>query len=266
MTRRSPGRSRCGKFVAATFLLLVIEARCFAPLASASDRADAFDLATTDVTILNPDTRQVIGHGHYQITKADGAVTFEGENRFVNGEYDREMQRVERAGDGAPPVLADYQHWFFNADGSPESLDALDAKAGILACTHYGSGGPELRQMKANIPPDTYVGSSQLMLMIGRLRQGARDLSMHTFICYPGPRIVTLKVTPPLSSVTWAMYPGNLVRVELIPDFGWLGVLANPFIPKAYGWFDPADDFAYVGGLFDSFYRYRHLMIVRAPR
>lgn len=101
------------------------------------------------------------------------------------------------------------------------------------------------------------------MLLIGRLREGARDISMHSFICFPGPRIVAIKVTPPASTAKWAMYPGNLVKVELVPDFGWLGAIAEPFIPKAYGWFDPADDFNYVGGLFDRFYRRRHLMMVR---
>ncbi len=56
-----------------------------------------------------------------------------------------------------------------------------------------------------------------------------------------------------------------MVEVELVPDFGWLGALAGPFIPKSYGWFDPADGFNYVGGLFDRFYTHRHLMMVRAP-
>jgi len=49
-----------------------------------------------------------------------------------------------------------------------------------------------------------------------------------------------------------AMHPGNFVKVEMVPDFGWLGALAGPLIPKAYGWFDPADRFNYVGGLFES--------------
>ncbi len=61
------------------------------------------------------------------------------------------------------------------------------------------------------------------------------------------------------------MYPGNLVKVEMVPDFGWLGALAGPLIPKAYGWFDPPIDFNYVGGLFDRFYRHHNLMMVRTP-
>ena len=252
------------KFVVAILLFSGI-VPCRGSVAVAGNRADAFDLTTTDLTILNPDTREVIGHGHYNVTKLDGAALFEGENRFLNGEYDREQERVEGIGDGAAPVLVSYQHSFFNADGSPESIDALDTKTGLLACTHFSDGTPEVRQMKAKLPADIYVGSTQLMLMVGRLREGSSDLSMHTFICFPGPRVVALKVTRPATSVKWAMYPGNLVKLELIPDLGWIGTLAAPFIPKAYGWFDPADDFNYVGGLFDRFYRHHNLMMVRTP-
>ncbi len=253
------------KFIAATILFLVISILCLKLVASAADGADVFDLTTTDVTILNPDSLQVIGHAHYKVTHLDGAMLFEGENRYLDGEYDHEVQRVERTVEGAPPILVSYQHSFFYADGSPESLDALDAKTGALVCTHFGEGAPDIRQSKVVVPPDTYAGSTQLMLLVGRLREGARDISMHSFICLPGPHIIAMKVTPPASGVKWAMYPGDLVKVELVPDFGWLGAIAGPFIPKAYGWFDPADDFNYVGGLFDRFYRRRHLMMVRTP-
>jgi hypothetical protein len=249
--------------IAATVLMLIASLSRLIVVASAADGADAFDLATTDVTILNPDNRQVIGHGHFQVTHLDGAVLFEGENRYFDGEHDHEVQRVQRVADGAPPILVSYQHSFFSADGSPQSLDTLDAKTGILACTVYDAGAPEVRQSKVEVPPDTYAGSSQLMLLIGRLREGAREISMHSFICLPGPRILAIKVTPPATTVKWAMYPGDLVKVELVPDFGWLGALAGPFMPKSYGWFDPGDDFNYVGGLFDRFYRRRNLMMVR---
>ena len=223
-------------------------------------------MSPTEVTILNPDTREVLGHGHYKVTLDERGESFEGENRFVNGEYDHEVQRVERSSAGAPPRLISYQHSFFNADGSPESIDALDARTGVLACTHYDSSGTaDVRQMKAELPLDTYVGSTQLMLLVGRLREGVHDLSMHTFICFPGPRIVALKATPSATMEKWAMYPGNLVRVEMVPDLGWVSTIASPFIPKASGWFDPTEDFNYVGGLFDRFYRHRHLMMVRTP-
>lgn len=253
------------KFINWTFLLVIIAILCARLDASAADGADVYDLADTDVTILNPDNQQVLGHGHYHVTRSDGAMSFEGENRFLDGEYDHEMQRVELTGNGAPPLLVTYKHSFFNADGSPESLDALDAKTGTLACTHYhGADAPEVRQAKVAIPADTYVGSTQLMLLVGRLRERAQTISMHTFICLPGPYIIAMKITPPSIRTKWAMYPGNLIEVEMTPDFGWLDTLASPFVPQSRGWFDPADDFNYVGGVFDRFYTHHHLMMVRS--
>jgi hypothetical protein len=254
------------KFAAATVLFAIISILCVTLVTCAADGADAFDLSNTEVRILNPDTKQALGHGHYKVTHIDGAMLFEGENRFLDGEYDQEVQRVDLTHDGTPPVLIEYQHWFYNADGSPTSIDALDAKRGSLACTHYdGAGAPDVRQSKVAIPPDTYVGSSQLMLLVGRLRERAPTISMHTFICLPGPHIIAMTVTPPAPRAKWSMYPGNLVEVEMVPAFGWLDALAGPFVPKSYGWFDPANNFDYVGGLFDRFYTHHHLMMVRIP-
>jgi hypothetical protein len=235
-----------------------------APVESA-DQPNAFELAATDVTILNPDSLQVIGHGHYHVTHLEGADLFEGENNYLDGEHDSEVQRVECGANASPPILVSYQHSFFAADGEPESIDRLDAKSGSVSCILYSRGVPEVRESKIAVPPDTYAGSTQLMLLVGRLRQGARDITMHAFICLPGPRIVSIKVTPPSTTEKWPMYPGNLVKVELVPDLGWLSAIAGPFIPKAYGWFDPGDDFNYVGGLFDRFYRRRHLLMVKTP-
>jgi hypothetical protein len=259
---RSPGG---WNFLAA--ILLFVVALPLAPSSvSSADGAHAFDLTSTELTILNPDTQQVLGHGHYKVTKVPNGELFQGENRFLNGEYDLEEQRVERAGNGAAPRLISYKHSFFNADGSPESIDALDANAGVLACTHFhGADAPDVRQMKTALPADTYVGSTQLMLLVGRLREGARDLSMHTFICFPGPRVVALNATPSVGSVKWPQYPGNLIKIEMTPDLGWIGALASPFMPRAFGWFDPSDDYNYVGGMFDRFYRYHNLLMVRAP-
>jgi len=252
------------RFIAAAGWFLLVSLACLTP-ASGADATDVFELSATDVAILNPDNLKVIGHAHYNVTHRDGAMIFEGENRFQNGEYDREVQRVERRGGGAPPILVSYEHRFFNADGSPESIDALDARSGILACTHYhGGAAPDVRQSKVVVPPDTYAGSTQLMLLVGRLREGAREITMHSFICLPGPHIIPLRVIPPEGNSKWSMYPGELVKVELIPDFGWLGALAGPLVPKSYGWFDPAAGYQYVGGIFDRFYTHRHLMMVRS--
>ncbi len=118
------------KLIVATTLLFAISAFDVASVAFAADGAEVFDLSNTELTILNPDTREVLGHGHYKVTREGGAMRFDGENRFLDGEYDHEVQRVDLSSGDSPPVLVDYQHSFFNADGSPESTDAMDAKTG----------------------------------------------------------------------------------------------------------------------------------------
>ena len=48
-----------------------------------------FDLSATDVAILAPDSELVIGHGHYKLSHVDGFDVAEGENKYLDGEYDR---------------------------------------------------------------------------------------------------------------------------------------------------------------------------------
>jgi hypothetical protein len=61
----------------------------------------------------------------------------------------------------------------------------------------------------------------------------------------------------------WPMYPGKLAKLELQPDFGWLGVLIAPILPKIYAWFDPNSDWNDVGGLYDRFHKGLHILRVR---
>ena len=53
------------------------------------------------------------------------------------------------------------------------------------------------------------------MLVVGRLREGAGAISLHIFNCIPEPRIIPVKATPITPPVTWPMYPGKLVKLEV---------------------------------------------------
>jgi hypothetical protein len=252
--------STCGKLLAITALLA---------LASWSwvDEAVAqsvFELSATEVTIFAPDSEHVIGHGHYKLSHVDGFDVVEGENKYLDGESDREEQQVRPSVGGLPPVLVHYRHRFFNADGTPQYEDSLDARTGDAACRRYDSDVPDIREAVLKIPADTYAGATQLMLLVGRLREGAPNITFHAFNCIPDPRIIAIKATPLSGPAAWPMYPGKLVKMEMKPDLGWLNVLVAPFIPKVYAWFDPADAFNYVGGQFDRYYKGRHVLMVRA--
>jgi len=223
----------------------------------------AFELSATDVTIFARDSEQVIGNGNYKLSHIDGLDVVEGENKYLNGEYDREEQRLRPSVGGLPPVLVDYQHRYFNADGSAQYEESLDAGKGEATCKFYDSAVPDIRETVLQIPTDTYAGATQLMLLVGRLREAAPIITFHSFNCIPDPKIIAIAATPMSGPATWPMYPGNLVKMEMKPDLGILNILIAPFIPKVYAWFDPADAFNYVGGQFDRYYKGRHVMMVR---
>jgi hypothetical protein len=223
----------------------------------------AFDLSATNVTIFAPDSQQVIGDGHYNLSHIDGLDVVEGENKYLDGEYDHEKQRLRPSVGGLPPVLVDYQHRYFNADGTLQYEESLDSRTGDASCKFYNSSVPDIRETSVKIPPDTYAGATQLMLLVGRLREAAPNITFHSFNCIPDPRIVAVKATPQSGPTTWPMYPGNLVKMEMKPDFGWLNVVVAPFIPKVFAWFDPANSFNYVGGQFDRYFKGRHVLMVR---
>ena len=246
-------------FVIATLLVLA----GWRPI-EAAPVGDVFQLSATDVTIFAPDSDKIIGHGHYTLSHEGGADIIEGENKYLNGEYDQEEQSVHPSTQGLPPVLVHYRHRYFNADGTTQYEDALDAASGEAACKRYDAGGPDVRQsILSKIPPDTYAGATQLMLLIGRLRQGAPDITFHSFNCIPDPHIIAIKARRLDESATWDKYPGNLIKMEMKPDLGWLNVIVAPFVPKLYGWFDPTDAFNYAGGEFDRYYKGRHVVMVR---
>lgn len=220
--------STSGKILAITVLLAHASSIWVDEAASES----VFELSATEVTIFAPDSERVIGHGQYKLSHVDGLDVVEGENKYLDGEYDREEQRVMPSGGGLPPVLVHYQHRFFNPDGSTQYEDSLDARTGDATCKYYASEIPDIRETILKTPADTYAGATQLMLLVGRLREGAPNITFHSFNCIPDPRIIAIKATLLSGPLAWEMYPGKLVKMEMKPDLGWLNVLVAPFIPK----------------------------------
>jgi hypothetical protein len=249
-----------GKLIA-TFALLILINWFRLDYAAAQG---PFDMSPIDTTIFAPDSTQVIGHGHYNLSYADGLELIHGEDKYLDGEYDQEEQRLKPAPSDVPPFLLSYQHRFFNADGTPQYEESLDSRSGAATCKFYSSDVPDLRESILKVPADTYSGATQLLLLVGRLRQGASAITFHSFNCIPNPRIIAVKATPQSGAVEWPMYPGKLAKLEMEPDLGMLNVLIAPFIPKVFAWFDPADSFNYVGGQFDRYYKGRHVLMVRS--
>ncbi len=224
----------------------------------------AFDFLPSDVTIFSPHEGQIIGHGHYSVTQMDGIEVVQGENEYLDGRHDRQLERLKLGAPEEARTLLSAEHSFFDADGSLRIVDRLDTKSGAASCTEYVDGAAQVRRSTLAVPADTYAGVAQLMLVVGRLRQGQRErIKFHSFNCLPGPKIMPIEASVVTKRERWTMYPGELARIEIEPDLGWLGILIAPFVPKMEVWFDPADKWNYVGATFDRFYKGEHILMVR---
>ena len=69
----------------------------------------------------------------------------------------------------------------------------------------------------------------------------------------------------PERSEHWPLYPGDLFRLDMRPDLGALNLLIAPFLPTMDAWFNPNDNWNYVGGEFDRYFRGPHVLTVRMP-
>jgi hypothetical protein len=145
-------------------------------------------------------------------------------------------------------------------------VDTFNAKAGVASCTIYRSGIAKVRKSLLDVPADSFAGASGLMMTAASLRHGNREISFHAFACAPGPELFAVKASLPERSERWPLYPGDLFRLDMRPDLGALNLLIAPFLPTMNAWFNPNDNWNYVGGEFDRYFRGPHVLTVRMPR
>jgi len=85
------------------------------------------------------------------------------------------------------------------------------------------NGTPQVYQATLAVPSDTYVGATQVMFIVARLRQAEREsIKFRSFNCVPTPKISAIAASVPTEREEWPMYPGELLKLELQPDFGWV--------------------------------------------
>ena len=86
--------------------------------------AGPFDFPPADFNIMDADGTQVIGHGHYEVTPdGKGHETAFGEDRFNDGEYDIERDRLELRSDDQVPRMVTFEHTFFNPNGTLQRVN-----------------------------------------------------------------------------------------------------------------------------------------------
>jgi hypothetical protein len=223
------------------------------------------DFGGLQFKILSSDGKQTIGYTRFMVLKSNSTEEVKGETRYLDGERDSEDELLDLAPLTYTLRLDTYQHSFFNVDGTLQMVDMVDAKSGAASCTKYTLGTMKVRKSRLDVPADSFAGASGLMMMVDSLRHGGREISFHAFACAPGPEIFGVKASLPDRSEHWHLYPGNLVRLDMSPDLGVLNVLIAPFLPTMNAWFNPDDNWNYVGGEFDRYFRGPHVLTVRVP-
>jgi hypothetical protein len=253
-----------------TILLAALSLIAFAALSSNSLATNAGTAAGSDIgglqfNILSPDGKQTIGSTHFTVLRNNSTEEIKGETRYLDGERDNEDERLDLEDTRSTLKLDTYEHSFFNADGTLAMVDTLNAKSGVASCAKYSLGKLTMRKSQLDVPADSFAGASGLMMMVAKLRHGNREIGFHVFACAPGPEIFSVKASLPDRSERWLLYPGDLFRLDMRPDLGALNLLIAPFLPTMDAWFNPHDNWNYVGGEFDRYFRGPHVLTVRVP-
>jgi hypothetical protein len=245
-------------------LLAAISLIAFSALSSLS-RAGGFDTGGLQFKILSSDGTATIGYTRFTVLQKDSTEEVKGESRYVDGERDSEDELLDVAAPAYTPRLETYKHSFFNADGTLSMVDTLDAKSGVGSCASSTLGKMKMRKSQLEVPADSFAGASGLMMMVERLRHGNREIRFHAFACAPGPEIFSVAASLPVRAERWPFYSGDLFRMDMRPDLGALNLLIAPFLPTMDAWFSPADNWNYVDGEFDRYFRGPHVLTVRVP-
>jgi hypothetical protein len=231
---------------------------------SATVTAASLDFPATDFKLLSADRSVVIGRAHFEMAaRSSGRTLLQGKYQYTNGEYDIDENWFELGPDAQLPTLLSYRHAFFHADGSLDRLNEADLKSGQASCSIYVNGEAKTLNAKLTFPADTYAGPAVTLPIRNFIRRGSTEgAEFRDFSCSPGPKIylVNASIERPAQ---WTLYPGELVQVDIKPDFGLLDILVAPFLPKIRLWFDPAEDFELVGAESSRYYRGLHFIMVR---
>src|SRR5437588_9472709 len=99
-------------------------------------RAASVDFPPADFKLLSADGSVMIGHAHFKIAaRTSGHALVQGKYQFSNGEYDVDEDWLVIRPNAELPILLNYRHAFFRADGSLDRVTEADLKSGQASCT-----------------------------------------------------------------------------------------------------------------------------------
>lgn len=227
---------------------------------------DTLNFPPSEFDILNPTTGRNIGHGRYTVDRVSGGVVLHGENHYLTGEHDVEEDKMVATEESSLPILTEFRHSFYNADGSLYLEGRLDISSGLGSCARGARGSINVQSEQFQFPGDTYAGSSLLIPIQDFLTrtQANGSLRLHAFNCAPGPKLLSVEIQSQPQTEAWAYYPGDLQKIDIQADFGFWNILIRPFIPKLAAWFDPSNRWLLVGAQLERYYRGPKIILVRA--
>lgn len=100
----------------------------------------AFDFLATNLTIFSAADRHIIGHGRYSSSMSDGTVLIRGENKYLDGARDLELDYLKPGDSGEAPTLVHHEYSSFNADGTPQFVESFDPATGAASCADNVNG------------------------------------------------------------------------------------------------------------------------------
>ncbi|MGH7907129.1 MAG: hypothetical protein ACREP6_10915 [Candidatus Binataceae bacterium] len=234
------------------------------PSAAAAAAQSLLNFPPTRFKIYNDAGTRVIGNGEYRLEPApSGEAYIHGEDHYKNGEYDIEDDILKLHPNGRLPTLTSFRHTFYHPDGSTMLLASIDVKTGKASCIDFGPKGAK-STVTLKPPADTYAGAALLVPISEALRmKRPGPIALHVFDCIPAPKVIALSAYA-TGRHQWSFYPGKLVQMEAKPELGWLDLLVAPFVPRVHAWFDPAQDYDYVGGRIHRYlYGNEHVVLVK---
>ena len=216
-----------------------------------------------DLTVYSPDRKIVIGHAHYTVKDDGKAVEIIGDTRYLDGERDWERIVLHYESPNPLPLVKSFQSNFIAANGSPQLIEKADFQSGAASCRWSNELEDSLYADTLEVPPNTYVGAASIVPLEYALKKGKQSVRFHVFDCAPKPAVYTIDAKLEGGGARWSYYPGELAQMGLTPDLGWLNIVAKPFIPDISVFFNPHEDYQYVGTAKDRFYRGRSVILVR---
>ncbi len=220
---------------------------------------------STNFAILNPDTGATIGQSRYSIESINDGGILHGLSRYYDGQSDVETGKLQDGvGDGMPK-LVEFDHTFYEPDGSIQARAHADLRSGASTCTTSTGGTTSNTSDVLKFPDDTWAGASVVIPIQHFLRANDQSLpSLHVFNCAPGPKIFAISLQSDPGVAIWTPYGASTMRVEVRPDFGWLNMVVTAFVPRLHVWFEPGNGWAFVGDEAARYYQGTKIMLVKA--